>query len=150
MIKFNIRPMVETDKPFIGHSFATSLRAHRPYLLLPNEYFYTTVRLLLKDIFNRKSTEVLVACNPSDNDHLLGYIISGDKHILYFIYVKKAGRTIGPGFRQAGIGTALLNSAFCDVHSLCYVIHTPSMVHLSRWKMVYSPEMISEHNHVRT
>jgi ribosomal protein S18 acetylase RimI-like enzyme len=48
----------------------------------------------------------IIACNPEDPDHIVGYIVFEDG-VIHWLYVKKP-------FRQRGIGRELLAIAYKD------------------------------------
>ena len=85
-----IRPARESDEGFIAHSWVESYHrgckelrgvAFRPYR---SAQFWRVSRLL-------EASTALVACDPDDADHLLGWVVA-DGPLLHYVYASHLRR----------------------------------------------------------
>ena len=128
-----IRPANRTDIPFIMSSYIRGLGAQDPWGQLdPN--WHAAASHTLAERMMRQS--VLVACDPEDPDQCYGWIcFDATRRVLYWIYVKRQ-------FRMAGLGTALMESAFTSVgpeSDAIRITHKTDSIgwHTERWNLVY-------------
>lgn len=104
-----VRPMRDADLAFVNDGFLRSYGAgihgcdccdHAGGVLLPGPYFDATRPKWDKE---RNRSTVLLACSPTDDDALRGFVaFRGD--LLLYVFVKKL-------FRGSGIGSHLLEAA---------------------------------------
>jgi len=92
----SLRPLLESDKPFIFSCWLKSFRDEVAFKAIPNERFFTMHKKIVEDVLNRSTIELLV--DQKDPDHLFGFIcyeIRNDSNLLHFIYIKTAFRRLG-------------------------------------------------------
>ena len=86
-----IRNMVEADTNFVFDSWLKSWRKSRYAGVVQNDDYYATYRKTIERLIMR-GAEIKVACNPENENHILGYLcyeITPDGYsIVHFLYVK--------------------------------------------------------------
>ncbi len=133
-LEFKIRSAVGDDIPFI---YSTLLRSYRYDSDLgkstSKSVFFENYQLVLDKILANPDTQILVACNPAEQNVILGYLIH-EPTTLHYVFVKEA-------FRQLGVATALYTFAFDELDSVSVTHVTRSVEPLMRSKsrLVFNP-----------
>ena len=107
-----IREMLPNDEAFIFHSWLTGFRGSDFTEGVRKSTYFPRHHKVIEDILER--SEVRVACNLNDEDHVYGYMV-WEGEILHWIYVKAP-------FRGLGIGQMLFEPL---KGSRLYVTHLP-------------------------
>lgn len=111
-LPFIIRPYIASDVNFIQNSWGASYYKGADYLdyLSPKE-FNEKHRPIREELLNKPTTTVLIACNKSDEDLILGWILVEKPKrsgiIFHYLYVKEA-------FKGEGVSKELLKRALPD------------------------------------
>ena len=109
---FSLRPYRESDLNFIQNSWGTSYYKGADYVLFmsPKE-FHAQHRPIRDKILKKPSAVAIVACDPNDEDLILGWILvekpPTEGLILHYLYVKEA-------FKGEGISEELIKKALPD------------------------------------
>lgn len=134
-----IRSYDEKDLPLIYKSWLVSFRDsnHLESVIDKQIYFGNHKRIIAKIL--DKST-CLIAANPEDDNHILGYIVF-DKHnglkILHYIYVKAP-------YRRLGIANFLRKFAFTNESHPIVTSHYTRMSSIlkDKWQLVFNPYIL--------
>lgn len=96
-----LRPVRETDKHYILATWSKGILPLPPFKWMTSNVWnrhHDRMEVLVS------SDTVLVACNPNDIDHIIGYVVANiPAGFIHWLYVKKR-------FRNNGIGTDLLEA----------------------------------------
>ena len=128
-----MRHATARDIPFLMSSYIRGLAAQSPWDKLDPNWHSAATHTLAERMLRQS---VIVACDPEDPDQCFGWICFDDvRRVLYWIYVKKA-------YRQAGLGTALMEFAFLSVgpeSDAIRITHKTDSIgwHTERWNLVY-------------
>lgn len=127
----NIRPAREGDFPFVAHTWVHSYREESkmaksvpPAVYFPNQHALVD-RLL-------KQSEVMIACDKEDDNHLYGWVCSQrwkGLEVFHYAYVKKP-------FRGFGLGKILIGD---KLHHLCHVTHWLEKYAKKKQYLVHNP-----------
>lgn len=127
--------------------YATWLRGHRfggdwPHRVPRGRYFQQH-KYVIQELLER--SQVLVACNPSRESQVLGYIVS-EPGVLHWVYVKPTYRWDPASDAHPRLGTALRNEAFPHLHAWVSCSHwTKAAERLSdKWGLRYRPFLLEE------
>jgi hypothetical protein len=123
---FDIRPFnpdKTTERNLILSSWMSSIRRLHPWGTHGPEEFAKSAHRPVEELLDAEPTNVLIACNPKDREHIFGYCVSdgsADFFVLHMVYVTKH-------WRGYGIATRLVFSAFPELGKLpfVYTTHTP-------------------------
>lgn len=104
--EWRIRQAIPDDIDFIYGSWLNCYK-HASALgkSCRSSIFFDNYKLIVDRILQDKSTTVSVACLPSDEKVILGYIVQTGDSTLHFVYIKEA-------FRKFGIASTLIVYAF--------------------------------------
>lgn len=99
-----IRPIKEQDLAFIYNSWLKSYREAPAVRTVPNHIYYTEHHEIIEKILKSPYSEILVACDPLNDDILYGYVVG--EHMehnltLHWVYCKQE-------WRRRGVATGLL------------------------------------------
>lgn len=97
-----VREFREADEDFLYSSWLHSFRYCLVNLGMGKDEYYRTFHKRIEEIL--KGAEVKVACEDSDPELIMGYVVYGQREV-YWVYVKE-------DFRKLGVGTKLLESVF--------------------------------------
>lgn len=135
-----IRPMKESDRPFVTNSYLRTMRTRTPFNHMVPDVYFPHQRARITAALNVGDCYVLA--NPEDPDHLFGYAIvehlnEGD--VLHFVYIKFP-------FRKMGLARNLVNKVVRK-QDATLVTHTTDsnferLAH--KYKLVYDPYILSE------
>jgi len=98
-----IRKPVEADVPLIYNSWARSYKHQFKKMAFP--IYKAFIEPVIADCIQH--SEILVACDPTDQDEIFGYIVVEDTiegPVVHYVYVKSP-------FRRLGIATMLCQNA---------------------------------------
>lgn len=117
-----IRQANAEDISFVLNSYYLCARNSSPYSHVPNDVFSTYYNPILISTISKSNT--LIACNDSDPDVILGYIVyahltEASIPTIHMLYVKKA-------FRSMGIARALFKEAFTFGAPTLITTYTPA------------------------
>lgn len=131
----DVRAVHTTDFGFIMHSWLRSYKTMSEIVKrVRDESFYKNHQIILKDIFQSPTNEILVAHLKDEPDIIIGYLVFGKEQLIHYVYVKSE-------FRNLGIAKRLLNSANLDVEAATFT-HWTEMVHRYLEKhpnLIYDP-----------
>lgn len=89
-----LRPYSVEDLAFIRSSWANSYYdGNKDHKLIPPQDFHNSHRALIDRFFQRPTSTVIIACNPNDINHILGWIaieILPSAAVVHYVYVKQA------------------------------------------------------------
>ncbi len=96
------------DESFIYNSWLKSHRSSPECKFLDNDTYYNNHKLIIQKILSREGTNIILACNPEDEDQIYGWLVeetyqlpsSSSTRVIHYIYVKY-------NFRRMGIGRML-------------------------------------------
>lgn len=112
--EFNIREPKPTDLNFIQSSFLKSMKKESALgRACSTRVFFKEFTKVIDYILDR--SEILIACDQSNEDTILGYLIY-EPTVVHYAYVKN-------GLRELNIARDLILHAFPDAKS---VVHTQS------------------------
>lgn len=137
---FNIRPAESTDIPFILNSWLKRYRdAVHPRLVTDRVYFEAQ-HAVIRKILATEGLEILVACDPTDANHIYGYVVAEhltpDWILLHWIYVKGA-------FRKFGLAKRLLTDVIGASNKIQYTHRTKLTDYLIKnGNCVFNPQYI--------
>jgi hypothetical protein len=134
---FMIRTVREEDKPFIYNSWLKSVRKDFNDVRT-SQYFQTYT-----DHINQllKTSEVLIACDPEDPNHVFGYIVFkwiGDVFVLHWGYVKNVNRKLGIFKKLLGTQIKKIGE---EPFVTTYKNDRQAKGLMEKYKMVYKPEL---------
>jgi len=92
------RPMMESDTSFIYSSWLKSYRNSPFAQHMVNDVYYDNYKLAIKEVLERPTTQVIMACNVDDPDQIFGYVVLeavGEAKLLHYVYVKYPNRKLG-------------------------------------------------------
>jgi hypothetical protein len=124
----------------LGH-WIESMRRQRPWSMVDQSWFCSAQQVLSRKLLERCAT--LVAVNPSDDNHIYGYIVADpDSRVLVWVYVKG-------DFRELGVGASLMRAMFGDFgpksSPIRYVTKTVASPHYhGKWGIVHEPYALVE------
>lgn len=96
-----IRPMADTDRSFVIAAWLNNYRRESYFAArVTDKVFFYHHHAIVERLLAR--SRVLIACDPSDENEIVGYIV-WEPGVLHWVYVKKA-------FRKFGIGRSLLSA----------------------------------------
>jgi hypothetical protein len=113
-LEIKIRPVRDSDTAFITNSWKESYRWSPDARWVPNGPYFHEINKRVPELMKRG--QVLVACNPVDDDHILGWICT-EGETLHYVYVKTP-------MRGAGYALALIKAAMGKI---------PERVTCSHW-----------------
>ena len=97
--KVKIRSIRESDEAFIFHSWLTGFRGSDAMEGVRKSTYFPNQHEVIETLLKR--SDVRVACNIEEEDHVYGYMVFEDDllrdHILHWIYVKAPFRGLGIG-----------------------------------------------------
>lgn len=101
-----VRPFRETDLSFVMRSWLDNYRYSSQFAreIGSDDDYYPYHRALVAAILARPTTQVHVACEAGDEDHVYGYAVLEQQDrelVLHYAYVK-------PAYRGFGIGRTLM------------------------------------------
>jgi len=100
-LSYEISRALESHIPFIYNSSLRSYKGTFPLYLIDQASYYRVFHNVIEKSIN--DLGVLVAYNPEDPDHILGYVIGNSAEIVY-VYVKQ-------DYRGLGVATDLIKRA---------------------------------------
>lgn len=133
---FLIRPATKDDHSFIYSSWLKSFRDGPAVKGITNQTFYKEQHDLIESLLLDPTTTALVACNPSDDSQIYGYIVASGS-VLHWVYVKLT-------FRQFGIAKTLELGAVKGDKK--FYTHLPKMMHRTCSQFAnyeYNPYLLS-------
>lgn len=105
-----LREIREADVSFIFNSWLRSFRDSPAVVAVPNSIYYGRHHKVISDILESSYSQVLVACDPDDDDKLYGYVVAEffpDVNVIHWVYCKQP-------WRRKHIGTALVEQILGD------------------------------------
>jgi hypothetical protein len=130
-----LRPFRDSDKAFVLNSWKESYRWAPEVRWVPNVAYFNEMNRRVEDLSSRG--KVLVACNPVDDDHIVGWCCS-DGGLLHYVYVKTPMR--GSGYALELIAKSGLNTkAIVCTH---WTEHCEKFARKHGW--IYTPSALTE------
>lgn len=103
--ELTVRPAVSKDYNFILASWAHSFRSSPWAGTISNHKYHAVMKDTIDRLFERGMV-LLVACNKSDPDQLLGFVAfeksKDNVYVVHYLFTK-------PDFREAGVARMLLD-----------------------------------------
>jgi hypothetical protein len=101
-----VRPSRDSDKPFIYDFWLDSFRLAHAAGPIPMRMYRHVYMQALDDLLARPGVEVLVACSPTDDDQVFGFLCFERRTIpvVHYAYVKQV-------FRRERVATVLMTAA---------------------------------------
>lgn len=95
-MSLEIRPLIESDRPFVLSSWKLGLRKFPAFRDVPNPRFFPWVSERIERTLHAPSTTVTVAADASDHWHVSGYVVADRAaNALLWVYVKQSLRGMG-------------------------------------------------------
>lgn len=117
-----IRDARVSDQAFIFSSFLKGLYYGNDfYRMIDKESFMRNYKKILEQLLIKSQCKV--ACDPTDEDNLIGYAIY-EPGIAHYLFIK-------PPFRRFGVGKSLLP---VDIHSYTHVTKIAKSLVPKHWK----------------
>ena len=99
-----LRELKDSDRAFVLNSWKESYRWAPEIRWVPNHAYFHEMNRRVEDLLKRGN--VLVACNPVDDDHIVGWCCT-EGSTLHYVYVKTPIR--GEGYAMGLIKAAGVN-----------------------------------------
>lgn len=142
----DIRPGRPGDIPFIKDSWLKCLKRSPTHKHIPQDFYNRNQEIITTQLISGAKTVVLVACNPSDHDQILGYIVGAQSMsgvvVCHWVHVKRI-------YRLKGIGGALKAALTRTVDGerslpLVFTHISENYSWLSKhWNVVFNPYLIT-------
>lgn len=125
-----LRPARVGDLPFVFNSWLESYKAYPLALGVPKAKYFADQHALITELLRRG--ECLMAVNPADDTHLLGYVVHEPaRRVVHYVYVKHP-------LRREGIARHLLSAIHAE--GCTYTHHTPAGAQIAfRLKAHFNP-----------
>jgi hypothetical protein len=131
---FNIRAVSGNDIPLIYSTWLKSYQCDSNVgLSVSKSVFFENYRLIVDQILEKNTTEILIACSNDDPNVIYGYLIAEpSENILHYIFVKEP-------FRNFKIAKSLFNQAFHDGMGVVIITHSTYSAKELTGKFTFNP-----------
>lgn len=132
-----LRPVTDSDLPFVFHSWLRSYRMSEFAKELHNQVYFPQHHKVIEGLLQRCGG--VVACDPLDSTQLYGYVVAeviDECPVVHYCYIKEP-------FRKMGVAHLLLTAAnvgWKPDAAFCYTHKTYQSTRLEkRYPMVFHP-----------